>query len=137
MEVLVRQAAVAHLYLCYWLGWVYISALIKSTQKEYADTAIGLAGNDLSYKQAAQIFQEKLGQPLPTTFDLVINGTMWAVRDFGLMFKGFRTDDFDADIAALKKPHPDMWLSGIGYIQEVVTLLLNCSLGSVVLLPRC
>ena len=94
------------------VGWFGAQALINSTSAEYANTDIALAGDSLTYDQAAEIFQQKTGQPLPTTYDTVACIFLWAVKEIGVMFRWFGTDGFGADVPALRKLHPGMLTFG-------------------------
>ena len=80
--------------------------------KEYANADMAVAGDSLTYDQAVDVFKQKTGQALPTTYDTIAKAILWAVKDVGLMFKWFGMSGFDADIPALRKMHPGMLTFG-------------------------
>ena len=90
------------------VGWFGAQAFIDPKAKEYANAAMAVAGDSLTYEQAADIFKQKTKQAMPTTYDTIARTFLWAVNDMGLMFKWFGISGFDADIPALRKLHPDM-----------------------------
>ncbi len=94
------------------VGWFAAQAFINPTSREYANAALTLAGDSLTYTQAAQVFRETTGQVMPTTYDIMARAFLWGMKDMGLMFKWFGTDGFGADVPALRKMHPDMLTFG-------------------------
>lgn len=99
------------------VGWFAAQAFINPTEKQYANAAFAIAGDSLTYQQAADVFQQQTGQPMPTTYDTVAKAILWAVKDIGLMFKWFGTAGFDADVQALRQLHPGM-LSFQDWLQQ-------------------
>ncbi len=73
---------------------------------------MALAGDSLTFDQAGAIFQQKTGQVMPTTYDVLARAFMWGAKDLGAMFRWFGTDGFGADVPAVKKLHPDMLTFG-------------------------
>ena len=94
------------------VGWFAAQAFINPTSREYANAALTLAGDSLTYTQAGQVFRQKTGQVMPTTYNIMARAFLWGVKDMGLMFKWFGTDGFGADVPALRKMHPDMLTFG-------------------------
>lgn len=94
------------------IGWFGAQAIINSSSLQYANAEIALAGDSLTYQQAADIFQQRVGKPWPTTYDFIARLFLWAVKDIGLMFKWFQTDGYGADIQALRKQHPQLLTFG-------------------------
>jgi uncharacterized protein YbjT (DUF2867 family) len=76
--------------------------------EEYQNKSLSLAGDELTYDQFAQIFQQKTGRPIPTTFRFICSFFMWAIKDMGYMFKWFHDVGYKADIAELKKINPNL-----------------------------
>jgi uncharacterized protein YbjT (DUF2867 family) len=95
----------------YDIGYFAAQAFINS--KSYNARGISLAGDSLSFEEAAKVFKEKMGKEMPTTYDLMAKGMLWAVGDLGTMFQWFATDGYGADIQMLRKEHPD--LMGFGH----------------------
>lgn len=69
---------------------------------------MAVAGDSLTYEQAADIFKQKTGRVMPTTYDTIARTFLWAVKDIGLMFKWFGISGFDANVPALRELHPEM-----------------------------
>jgi hypothetical protein len=94
------------------VGWFAAQAFINPTSKNYANAELTLAGDSLTYSQAGQIFKQKTGHVMPTTYDIIARAFLWGVKDMGLMFKWFGTDGFGADVPTLKSMHPAMLTFG-------------------------
>lgn len=88
------------------IGYFAAEALLKPD--EYRHRAIGLAGDDLTYAQADEVFQRKTGAPMPVTYGFVGSGLLWGVKELGIMFKFFRTDGYGINIEAVRKMNPAM-----------------------------
>lgn len=76
--------------------------------QQYAGKSISLAGDDLTYSQFRNIFKEKTGSELPTTYGFVASIILWLVKDLGLMYKWFHDQGYGANIAELKQIKPDL-----------------------------
>ena len=76
--------------------------------QEYANRSISLAGDELTYEQFRQIFKQKTGQELQTTYRFIAGLLLWLVKDLGFMFKWFHDAGYGADIAELRKTHPQL-----------------------------
>ncbi|OOQ88574.1 nmrA-like family protein [Penicillium brasilianum] len=85
-----------------------VAAEVFLNAQDYKGRAISLAGDELTFEQWAQIFKEKTGQDVPTTFGFVVTGILYMVKDFGYMFKWFHDVGYGADIAEVKKIHPGL-----------------------------
>ncbi|KAH7075068.1 hypothetical protein FB567DRAFT_453100 [Paraphoma chrysanthemicola] len=88
------------------IGLIAAEAFLKPN--EYKGQKISLAGDELTYTQFKTIFEEKTGQPLPTTFGFVASAIMMMVKDMRYMFKWFGDVGYGADIPALRQVHPDL-----------------------------
>ena len=99
------------------VGWFAAQALINPTANQYANAELAIAGDSLTYEQAADIFKQQTGQPMPSTYGIIARTLLWAIKDLGIMFKWFGTDGFDADIQAAKQLHPGM-LSFQDWLQQ-------------------
>ena len=76
--------------------------------EKYQNQSFSLAGDELTYDQFAQIFQEKTGQPIPTTYRIFCSIIMSLMKDFGYMFKWFHDSGYKANIPELKKINPNL-----------------------------
>ncbi|KAJ5899503.1 nucleoside-diphosphate-sugar epimerase family protein [Penicillium taxi] len=76
--------------------------------EQYQGKGISLAGDELTYDQYADIFLEKTGTKIPTTFELVSHGIMAAMKDLGYMFQWFHDEGYKANITELKETNPGL-----------------------------
>ncbi|CAL5871855.1 uncharacterized protein PFLUO_LOCUS6109 [Penicillium psychrofluorescens] len=72
---------------------------------QFAGRSISLAGDNLTFDQANDIFKAKTDRAVPTTFELPCRALLYALGDLGAMFRWFYDEGFGADIAALRKQH--------------------------------
>ncbi|QSZ34553.1 hypothetical protein DSL72_006147 [Monilinia vaccinii-corymbosi] len=99
------------------IGYFAARALLKP--KEYHGRAISIAGDELTFGEANEIFESRLGKDIPRTFNFVGSALLWAIKDVGLMFTWFEQRGYAADIDALRKEHPGLqslgdWLKTSG-----------------------
>lgn len=97
----------------------YFAAQALLNPKEYNGRAISIAGDELTFEEANEIFESRLGKNIPRTFNFVGSTLLWAIKDVGLMFTWFNDKGYAADINALKKEHPGLqsfgdWLKTSG-----------------------
>lgn len=90
----------------YDIGYFAAQAFMNPKSSTYADAAISLAGDNLTFAQANDIFKGHTGKPMLLTFDTLARTFLWGVKDMGLMFKWFDKEGFGADIPKLKQVHP-------------------------------
>ncbi|KAL5360727.1 nucleoside-diphosphate-sugar epimerase family protein [Aspergillus floccosus] len=76
--------------------------------QEYQNKSLSLAGDELTYDQFAQIFQQKTGEPIPSTYRFLCSVFMASMKDMGYMFKWFHDSGYKANILELKKINPDL-----------------------------
>ncbi|KAI0158135.1 NAD(P)-binding protein [Xylariaceae sp. FL1272] len=74
----------------------------------WRNRAISLAGDELTYGEATRIVKERTGEDIPVTYGFVGSFVKVISSEMRMMFRWFRTDGFGADVAELKKIHPDM-----------------------------
>lgn len=91
---------------CSDIGAVAVEVFMNAM--DYKGRAISLAGDELTYDQFVQIFKEKTGRDIPTTFSFVCAGIMAMVKEFRYMFKWFYDEGFAADIEEVRKIHPGL-----------------------------
>lgn len=72
------------------------------------NNAVSIAGDELNYEEAAKLFQEKIGRPMPTTFGFMGSLIKTMSHEMGSMFRWFEDVGFAADIPALRKEAPQM-----------------------------
>lgn len=78
------------------IGYFAADALLKPG--EYKGQAVSLAGDELTYEQVKQVFEEKTGQSVPWTFRFLCSMFMASMKDMG----------YKANILELKKVHPGL-----------------------------
>lgn len=76
--------------------------------ERFKGRAIGIAGDELNFKDAERVFKETMGVEMPTTFCAVGSVLKVAMKDIGSMFKWFEKDGYNVDIAAAKKEYPEL-----------------------------
>lgn len=85
-----------------------VAAEVFLNPAAYEGRALSLAGDELNYEQFARIFQEQIGEPLPTTFRFFGAGLMAMMKDMGYMFKWFHDEGYKADVKEIQKIHPGL-----------------------------
>lgn len=100
------------------IGWFGASAFLNSSAPDYRNAAISLAGDDLTYGEANQIYQKETGQPIPTSYGFIATSLVSMVKGVRLMFKFMRTQEVGADIARLRTMNPELktmqsWAAGL------------------------
>ncbi|KAI8245063.1 hypothetical protein K4K57_002638 [Colletotrichum sp. SAR 10_99] len=68
--------------------------------------ALSLAGEDITYAKAREVFQRVVGSEMPQTYGFFGRGMMWAINDVGRMFEFFKREGYGADIQMLRKEEP-------------------------------
>ncbi|KAK0726154.1 hypothetical protein B0H67DRAFT_551525 [Lasiosphaeris hirsuta] len=76
--------------------------------EQYNGRAISLAGDELTFDQLAAVVKRQTGRELQFTYKFVCLLIMWMMKDLGLMYKWFHEVGYGADIAELKKMHPNL-----------------------------
>jgi nucleoside-diphosphate-sugar epimerase len=76
--------------------------------EKYKNRGLGLAGDELNYAQANEVFCKKTGIDMSTTFWFLIKLLFWFVADVRLMFEWFDSDGYGVDIARLRKEIPEL-----------------------------
>ncbi|KAJ9133426.1 NmrA-like family protein [Pleurostoma richardsiae] len=76
--------------------------------EQYRGRGISLAGDEMTLDQLAKVFKEETGKDVQFTNSIVGSLLMWAVKDFGRMFKWFYDVGYGADIKTLREMHPGL-----------------------------
>ena len=90
------------------IGWFAAQAFIHSTDPEYKNVAVSLAGDDLTHDEMVKQFRDTMGYAIPESYTFVARGVMWFVGELGTMYRWIEDVGFGADIAALRKQHPGL-----------------------------
>ncbi|OAL40013.1 hypothetical protein AYO20_00926 [Fonsecaea nubica] len=84
---------------------------------EYKNTAISLAGCDLTQAEADEIFWKVLGRPMPRSYDFVSHFLMYMVPEAGTMIRWFKEQGYGADLAQCRRLNENM-LDFEAYLRE-------------------
>ena len=90
------------------IGYFAGQAFLQPESLEYKNKAISLAGDELTFGQVGQVFKERLGYELPTTFEFLARFIKWMVKEMGMMFTWFDEEGFVVDIPKLKRMNPGL-----------------------------
>jgi uncharacterized protein YbjT (DUF2867 family) len=82
------------------IGYFGAQALLRP--RDFGGRSLSLAGDKLTFGEANEVFKEKFGKDIPTTFGFAGTGLLWAVADVRLMFKFFEDVGYEADIQQLR-----------------------------------
>lgn len=88
------------------IGRVAADAFLNAETEEYRNKSIGLAGDDISPREAARIFKEVTGEEMPASWNITGWLLKLMVKELRLMFQWFKEDDFAVDIKATRKRYP-------------------------------
>jgi uncharacterized protein YbjT (DUF2867 family) len=88
------------------IGYFGAQAFLKP--EEWHNRSISLAGDELTFTQFRDIFKQKTGQDLPSTFRFLGALILWLSKDFSLMFKWFNTHGYNANVKELRKIRPEL-----------------------------
>ncbi|CBF84864.1 uncharacterized protein ANIA_10204 [Aspergillus nidulans FGSC A4] len=72
-------------------GIGYFAAEGFLNPKKYAGRGLSLAGDELTYDQFVEIFEQKTEQTIPSTFRPLCSLLLTLIKDMGYMFKWFMT----------------------------------------------
>ena len=90
------------------IGYFAGQAFLQPENSDYKNKAISLAGDELTFEQLKQVFKEKIGYEIPTTFDFVAILIRWMIKEMRLMFKWFDEEGFVVDIPKLREMNPGL-----------------------------
>lgn len=83
-------------------------AFSNSSMAEYKNRALSLAGDELTYAEANEIFRKRFGHDLPATYDLFGRFMFWAAKELEVMVRWWNEIGCAADVEMLRIRHPDM-----------------------------
>lgn len=86
----------------------FFAAEAFTSPDAFQGKAISLAGDELTFRQMAEIFKKKIGRDVPTTFEWPCRILMAMVAELGTMFRWFAAEGYGADIEALRKMNPQL-----------------------------
>jgi uncharacterized protein YbjT (DUF2867 family) len=90
------------------IGWFGAQAFLRSQSKEYRNTAISLAADELTFTEASKVCKEKTGFEMAAMPNIVAWGVLKVMGDVRVMFEWFAKERLDADIVECRRLHPKM-----------------------------
>ena len=84
------------------IGPFAAAALLDPENPTYHNKALGLAADELTFEDANAMFQQKTGQPIPTTYEFLPRLVCWLMDEVGVMFRWFGTDGFGVDVERMR-----------------------------------
>ncbi|PPJ54595.1 hypothetical protein CBER1_06171 [Cercospora berteroae] len=89
------------------IGRIAAQAFLHHSSPKYKNSAISLAGQELTLHEAQQTFQSVTGTPLPETYPVLARIIKWLLHEqLGVMFNWFKTNGFGAEIKTLREEYP-------------------------------
>lgn len=76
--------------------------------EQFKNRAISLAGDELTFEELDKIFLEETGAKSPQTWGLAVKAVFWMSTEMRNMFAWFENEGYAANIAELKKIHPQL-----------------------------
>lgn len=80
-----------------------VAARAFSNPKKYANRAVTLVGDQLTFAEAEKAFEKVIGNKLPITNNFVASGLKWVIHDLGMMFKWFGEGGYAWDMDGVRK----------------------------------
>lgn len=85
---------------------------------EFHNRAVSLAGDELTFDEAAKEFKRRTGKEIPTTLGLLAHGVLLMLKEVKLMFEYFGRERCAADVEGCRKLRPGMLTWGEWLEQE-------------------
>jgi uncharacterized protein YbjT (DUF2867 family) len=90
------------------IGVFAAQALAFHDTDEYHNTAISLAGDELTQEQAKEVFWNTMGRPMPEAWWISGYLLQTLIKEVGTMFRWFKEVGYGADVQRCKKLHAGM-----------------------------
>lgn len=90
------------------IGFFAAQAFLQPESPDYKKKAISLAGDELTYEELQQVFKEKQGYDLPTTYEFFARFMKRMLTEINVMFRWFDEVGYAVDIPKLKKMNPGL-----------------------------
>ena len=87
------------------IGVFAAQAIIQAKEPDYKNTAISLAGDELTQAEANEVCWKVLGRPMIKTYGVLGTALKWAIPEVGLMFNWFAKQGYGADIQKDRSLH--------------------------------
>jgi uncharacterized protein YbjT (DUF2867 family) len=86
------------------IGKFAACALLDHSDPRFTNTEVNLAGDELTFGQANDIFKKKTGQDLPTTWKWLTGLVLWLAKDFKLMTDFLVAEGYAAPLGSKDVP---------------------------------
>ena len=90
------------------VGILGARALLEANSPDFRNKAISLAGDELTFAEAAKIFKDLRGKSMPKSPAIIGTLVKWTQPEIKSMFLWFENVGFKADIAECKRIHPGL-----------------------------
>lgn len=90
------------------IGVFAARAIASPDSPSFKNTALTLAGDELTQVQADGVFRKVWGKPMPKTLAVVGTVVKWTTPELGAMFKWLAQVGYGADVNACRAEHPGM-----------------------------
>ncbi|MCJ1440980.1 MAG: hypothetical protein MMC23_001466 [Stictis urceolatum] len=87
------------------IGRFAAAAFMEPESEAYKNKSLNLAGDKLTFTEANKIFEEKTGNPIPTTYGIFASLLLFLSKDFRMMTKFWNDTGFGAVPAESKALH--------------------------------
>lgn len=90
------------------IGVFAAQAISSPETDDYKNTAISLAGDELTQAEANEVFWKVLGRPMPLSYGFLGTLLQKAVPELGIMFNWFVNQGYGADLAQVRVLNSDL-----------------------------
>ncbi|KXH57001.1 nucleoside-diphosphate-sugar epimerase [Colletotrichum salicis] len=88
------------------IGLFAARALTEGPEGGWGGRALGLAGDEIGFDEAGEVFERVVGQKMPRTWGVVGRAVRWAFEDAGRSMEWFEEEGYRADVKMLKRMEP-------------------------------
>ncbi|KAF2475726.1 NAD(P)-binding protein [Lindgomyces ingoldianus] len=88
------------------IGWFAAQAFKYPDQS--SGKSLSLAGTEVTFQQANEIFRQKFGRDLPSTFGIVSHVLLRMAKELSLMLTWMKEEGTAADVEGCRRLHPEM-----------------------------
>lgn len=90
------------------IGIFAAKAFASFATDDYKNTAISLAGDELTQAQANEVFWKVLGRPMPRSYGVFATLVQRMIPDMGIMFQFFVKQGFGSDLDKCRSLNSNM-----------------------------
>ena len=90
------------------IGIIAALAFENTRDPRFHNAAISIASDELTFREAAQLFEQTQGRAMPTTFTFVARFFRFAIPAVGKMFSWFEEVGYGANISELRSEYPEL-----------------------------